>query len=87
MESSRKMEDILDAFQTTYLGRRKLRAWLQTPQGLNIVCDIVSEEMDAVQKAEYLPAASGVSMLAQVGKYSVIVLLNPKTFISLSQKH
>jgi hypothetical protein len=61
MESSQKMENILDAFHKTYRGRRKLRAWLQSPRGLDIMRDIVTEEMDAVQKSEHLSGVSAIT--------------------------
>lgn len=53
-ESNQKLSIILDRIAGNPTGRIKLSTWIKGPGGLGVVCEIISDEMDDVQKAENL---------------------------------
>ncbi|KAJ3512134.1 hypothetical protein NMY22_g15422 [Coprinellus aureogranulatus] len=53
-DSSNSISSLLDTLTGSKEGRQKLRQWLESPKGTAVVHDIVSDEMDAVTRAEKL---------------------------------
>jgi hypothetical protein len=60
-EGNEKLEKILDAVLANVLGKRKIRTWIQQPTSVALFCDVISEEMDTVRKAELLPGIAAAS--------------------------
>ena len=45
----------LDAFLSSGPGRSKLRTWMRQPVTVDVFCDVITQEMNNVQKVELLP--------------------------------
>ena len=59
-EQNQKMVRILDTVMANSNGEDKLRKWL-LGTGLPLVCNSVSDEMDAIQKVENLPGLASIT--------------------------
>ena len=60
-EGNEKLSLILDAILASTPGKRKLRTWIQQPATLDLICDVVTEEMNGVQKADLLHGIADVT--------------------------
>lgn len=61
-DNNTKLFELLDIVAANAYGRNKIRTWLKQSQALKLICDIVSEEMNAVQKADQLPGIAAVDL-------------------------
>ncbi|PPQ70863.1 LOW QUALITY PROTEIN: hypothetical protein CVT26_014086 [Gymnopilus dilepis] len=53
-EENQKLFNILDLIFAQDAGRRKLCTWFKRSEALDIVCEIIGDEMDAVKKVEQI---------------------------------
>ena len=61
-EENEKFTKILNTILATDLGKRKFRAWLQTSsQALELVCKIISDEMDDIHQVEQLSGLADIT--------------------------
>ncbi|KAF8872668.1 hypothetical protein CPB84DRAFT_1799050 [Gymnopilus junonius] len=59
-DDNQKLFKILDSISASD-GKRKLRSWMQRPDALDLVCEIIGDEMDAVKKVEQLPGLAAIT--------------------------
>ncbi len=60
-EGNEKLSRILDVIILSKSGKKKLRTWVRQPTTLDLFCDVVTEEMNAIQKAELLPGIAAIT--------------------------
>jgi hypothetical protein len=54
-------QPILDVILANSTGKRKLRTWIRQSAAVDLVCDVITEEMNVVQKAERLPGVAAIT--------------------------
>ena len=60
-EGNEKLSRLLDALSSSESGKRKLQTWIWKSTALDLFCTMVTEEMNAVQKAELLPGIAAIT--------------------------
>ena len=60
-ERSNKMFRFLNVIISSASGKNKLRTWFRQPVTVELFCDVVTEEMNAVLKAELLPGIAAIT--------------------------
>jgi hypothetical protein len=60
-EGNEKLAKILDAILSSGPGKIKLRTWMQRPATFDIFRDVITQEMNNVQKAELLPGIAAIT--------------------------
>ena len=60
-EGNEKLSKILDAVLSSDLGRSKLQTWMQQPVTVDLFCNVITQEMNNVQKAELLPGIAAIT--------------------------
>ena len=60
-EGNHKLFRILDVILANDSGKRKLKSWIRGSAALDLVCDVITEEMNLVQKAEQLPGIAAIT--------------------------
>ena len=60
-EGNEKLSKILDAVLSSGPGRSKLRTWMRQPVTVDLFCDVITQEMNNVQKAELLPGIAAIT--------------------------
>lgn len=58
---NQKLFRILDVILASNPGKGKLKTWIRQPAALDLVCDVITEEMNVVQKAERLPGIAAIT--------------------------
>jgi hypothetical protein len=59
-DGNRKLPQILDSIIAVHTGRAKLLSWMR-PHALELVCGVIDEEMDSVNKADLLPGLAAIT--------------------------
>ena len=52
---------ILDAIVSSGPGRKKLRTWMRRPVAVDLFGDVITQEINNVQKAELLPGIAAIT--------------------------
>jgi hypothetical protein len=60
-EGNEKLTKILNAILSSGPGRSKLRNWIRRPVTVDLFCDVITQEMNNVQKAELLPGIAAIT--------------------------
>lgn len=60
-EGNEKLSKILDAIVSSGPGRSKLRTWMRRPVAVNLFGDVITQEINNVQKAELLPGIAAIT--------------------------
>ena len=60
-EGNEKLFRFLDAVHSITSGKAKLKTWMQQPAALDLFCDVITEEMNAVQLVEQQPKIATVT--------------------------
>jgi hypothetical protein len=60
-EGNEKLFKILDAIISSGPGRSKLRTWMRRPVAVDLFGDVITQEMNNVQKAELLPGIAAIT--------------------------
>ena len=60
-EGNEKLTKILDAILSSEPGKIKLRNWMRQPATTDLFCDVITQEMNNVQKAEQLPGIAAIT--------------------------
>ena len=60
-EGNEKLTKILDAILSSGLGKIKLRTWMRQPATTDLFCNVITQEMNNVQKAELLPGIAAIT--------------------------
>jgi hypothetical protein len=60
-DGSEKLSRILDAILSSIPGKGKLQTWIKKPATLDLICEVITEEMNSVQQAELLPGVAAVT--------------------------
>jgi len=60
-EGNEKLWRFLNILISSESGKKKLRPWFRQPKTVDLFCAVVTEEMNAVQKAELLPGIAAIT--------------------------
>ncbi len=60
-EGNEKLVRFLDAVTSITSGKAKLKTWMQQPAALGLFCDVITEEMNAIQLVEQQPKIATVT--------------------------
>ena len=60
-EGNEKLSKILDAIVSNGPGRSKLRTWMRKPVAVDLFSEVITQEMNNVQKTELLPGIAAIT--------------------------
>src|SRR5438445_11000025 len=60
-DGNEKLERILNAILASNSGKRRLQMWIQQSATIDLLSNVITEEMNKVQKAELMPRIAAIA--------------------------